>query len=205
MKTIEKGLDKLVPNPVCELRFGNNFELLVAVILSAQCTDKRVNVVTEKMFKKWKTPQDFAKLSQTKLEKEIFTVGFYHNKAKNIISASKEIISNFGGEIPNSMEKLTSLAGVGRKTASVVLSVGFNKPAFAVDTHVFRVANRLGIGGETPLKCEESLKKHFKKENWSKLHLQMVNFGRYFCKAKNPKCEICPLCKICKYKEKKCS
>lgn len=192
----------MFPAPKCELEFSNNFELLIAVILSAQCTDKRVNQVTKTLFQKHKTPNDFANLDVQTLEKEIYVLGFYHNKAKNIISACKDLVEKFNGEVPSDMESLTSLSGVGRKTASVVMSVGFNKQAFAVDTHVFRVANRLGIGSEkSPKDCEEKLKKYFKNCDWAKIHLQMVNFGRYVCKARKPMCEKCSLKEVCKYKK----
>ena len=199
MEKIKQELDNFFPSPKCELRFKNNFELLVSVILSAQCTDKRVNQVTEKMFQKWSTPEQFARLDECAVEREIYSLGFYHNKAKNIIKASRDIVDRFGGEVPNSMEELCSLAGVGRKTASVILSVGFDKPAFAVDTHVFRVANRLGIGGKDVKECEENLRKFFPKKDWSKIHLQMVLFGRHHCKARNPNCESCTLKTKCKY------
>ena len=200
MQKIEETLDKFFPSPSCELKFNSNFELLVAVVLSAQCTDKRVNEVTEKLFKKWNTPEDFANLSPQQLEKEIYSLGFYHNKAKNIINASRDIVEKFGGNVPDNLEDLCTLAGVGRKTASVIMSVAFGKPAFAVDTHVFRVANRLGIGGKDVLECEASLKKKFKEEEWAKRHLQMVLFGRHHCKARNPNCENCPLKNRCNIK-----
>ena len=201
MEAIKQTLDSFFPSPQCELKFKSNFELLVAVILSAQCTDKRVNEVTEKMFKKWNTPQHFASLEQKTLENEIHSLGFFRNKAKSIISASRDIVEKFGGEVPNNMQDLCSLAGVGRKTASVILSEAFKQPAFAVDTHVFRVANRLGIGGRTVEECEENLKKFFPKSEWSKIHLQMVLFGRYHCTARNPNCANCKLASICKFNE----
>lgn len=201
---IIREFDKYFPNPKCELNFSNNLELLIAVILSAQCTDKRVNVVTDKLFKKYKTVQDFANLQIDDLQREIFSVGLYHSKAKNIINACKEIFSKYNGNIPDNFKDLTSLAGVGRKTANVVLSVGFNQNTFAVDTHIFRVSNRLGIGDKKSVyKCEEKLKKYFDKNNWGRLHLQMVLFGRNICKSRNPKCENCNLKQYCKYYQKK--
>ena len=200
MQKIEDEFNNLFPNPDCELKYSNNFELLVSVILSAQCTDKRVNSVTKDLFQKLKTPKDFAEVPIEKLEKEIYSLGFYHNKAKNIKNASKEIAEKFNGEVPSDFDKLVSLAGVGRKTASVVMAVGFDKPAFAVDTHVFRVANRLGIGSEKSVdECEKSLKNYFDKDKWQKVHLQMVHFGRYICKARNPECEKCNFHGICKF------
>jgi endonuclease-3 len=175
----------LFPNPKCELDFSNNFELLVAVILSAQCTDKRVNKVTPQLFAKFPTPHDFAVAKQEDVEKMIYSCGFYAQKAKSIISASKDIIQKFDGQVPSTFEQLTSLRGVGRKTANVVLSVAFNQPAIAVDTHVFRVAHRLGLSNaNTPLGVEKDLMKLFKPSSWSKIHYQMVLFGRYYCKAR---------------------
>lgn len=204
MNTYEKVFDEVVGVPKCELNYQNNFQLLVAVVLSAQCTDKRVNVVTKSLFKKYPTAKLLAKADAYDVAKEIYSLGFYNMKAKNIVSLSKDLVEKFGGEVPNSMEKLTSLSGVGRKTASVVLSEGFGVPAVAVDTHVFRVANRLGIGNEkSVLKCEMALKKRFPKSSWAKVHLQMVHFGRYYCKAQNPSCNACKFKKICLYYNKK--
>ena len=204
MMDIQKALDALVPNPTCELNFQTTFQLLVAVVLSAQCTDARVNKVTKSLFQKYPSAKDFANLSVETLGKEIYSLGFYRAKAKNLIEMSKAILENFGGKVPCTMEELTTLSGVGRKTASVVLAEGFNIPAFAVDTHVFRVANRLGIGDEkSPEACETALKNFFPQESWVKTHLQMVLFGRYTCKAQNPKCEGCPFQSICKYFQKK--
>lgn len=182
---VKAYLDKLFPSPVCELNFSNNFELLVAVILSAQCTDKRVNKITPNLFQKFSTPQDFAVMEQKELEKLIFSCGFYQNKAKSIISASKDIVAKFNGQVPNNYEELISLGGVGRKTANVILSVGFGFPAIAVDTHVFRVSKRLGLtSGKNVLTCENDLMDLFEKKDWAKLHYQMVLYGRYYCKAR---------------------
>lgn len=200
---IKNYLNQLYPNPVCELNFGNDFELLVAVVLSAQCTDKRVNQVTEHLFEKYKKIEDFANADVLELEKDIYSCGFYKNKAKNIKLLSNQILTLFDGKVPNNFKDLTSLAGVGRKTANVVLSVAFNKNAIAVDTHVFRVSKRLGLSSEkTPEKTEQSLRKIFDEKDWSKLHYQMVLFGRYVCKAKNPQCQNCKLKDICKKGEK---
>lgn len=185
-KIFESYLDKLITNPVCELNFKSEFELLISVILSAQCTDKRVNKITENLFKKYSSPQDFANLEQKELEKLIFSCGFYTQKAKSIISASKDIQEKFLGKVPNNFEELTSLRGVGRKTANVVLSVAFNKPALAVDRHVFRVAKRLLLTkANNVFDCEKDLMKLFDKSHWSKIHYQMVLFGRYYCKARD--------------------
>lgn len=190
----------------CELDFSSNFELLIAVILSAQCTDKRVNEVTKTLFKKYNTPQDFASLGQTELEKLIYSCGFYHNKAKAIISASKQILSDYDGNVPEQFDELVKLNGVGRKTANVVSSVGFNKDAIAVDTHVFRVSNRLGLSkSTTPLKCEQDLQQQFPKDQWRQLHTMLVMFGRYECKSQRPLCVSCPFQQICLYYKSKAS
>ena len=199
-KEFVENFNKLVPNPKCELKFSSNFELLVAVILSAQCTDKRVNEVTKELFKIANTPREFSKMPQEKLEKLIYSCGFYRNKAKNIISASKDICERFNGEVPERFDDLVSLAGVGRKTANVMTTVAFGGDAFAVDTHVLRVSNRLGItDSQNPEICERELKKYFNKKNWSNLHHQMVLFGRYKCKSQRPNCAGCPFQKICKF------
>lgn len=193
-------LKKLYPDPKCELNHNSAFELLIAVILSAQCTDARVNKVTEVLFKKYNTAQDFANIDIKELENLIYPCGFYHNKAKNIINCSKSILNNFNGEVPNNLDDLQKLAGVGRKTANVVYSLWFGGDAIAVDTHVFRVSNRLEIAkGNTPEKVEIELMKNFDKAEWSKLHYRLVLFGRYVCKAKKPDCETCGLKDICKY------
>ena len=197
-KLILAGLDMLFPNPDCELEFNSPFELLVAVILSAQCTDKRVNMVTKELFKKYNTPQDFVSIPLEELEKLIHSCGFYHNKAVAIKKASRDIIERFNGEVPSDFDDLCSLSGVGRKTANVMIAEAFGGDAFAVDTHVLRVSNRLSlVKTKDPHKCEEALKKIFPKETWSKLHFQMVLFGRYKCKALKPECQGCPFSQIC--------
>ncbi len=198
-KEIVAGLDKMIENPVCELNFKTNFQLLVAVVLSAQCTDKRVNLVTNELFKTHSKPEDFVNIPLEELEKKIRSCGFYHNKALAIKSLSFDIIEKFGGEVPNDFDKLTSLRGVGRKTANVVLSEGFKQDAFAVDTHVLRVSNRLGLAKtKNPNECEFKLKKIFPKNKWSRLHYQMVLFGRYVCKSQKPDCLKCTFKDKCK-------
>ena len=198
-KEFMSGLDKMVENPVCELNFGSNFELLVAVILSAQCTDKRVNMVTSKLFKKYNTPEDFVNLPVEKIEEMIKPCGFYHNKARAIKATSYDIIERFGGEVPSTFQELVTLRGVGRKTANVMISVAFNGDAFAVDTHVLRVSNRLGFAKtQNPDLCERRLKEVFPQDKWSKLHYQMVLFGRYTCKAIKPECQNCLFKSKCK-------
>lgn len=199
-KEILNRLDEVVPSPKCELEYKTPYELLVAVILSAQCTDKRVNTVAGELFKEYNTPEKMVKLSQEELEKLIHSCGFYRNKAKNILAMSRDLIEKYNGQVPRDMESLQSLAGVGRKTANVVIGEAFGGDAIAVDTHVLRVSNRLGLANtNNPYKCEQELMNKFDKSCWSKFHLQMVLFGRYFCKAQKPKCEDCPFKNDCKY------
>ena len=197
-KKIKEGLEQLFPNPECELKYSTDYQLLVAVILSAQCTDKRVNIVTKKLFKEYGTPEKILSLTQQQLEEKIHSCGFYHNKAKNILSMTKDLLEKYNGKVPSNEQDLQSLAGVGRKTANVVIGEFFKGQAIAVDTHVLRVSNRLGIvKTENPLKCEIALNKLFDKKDWSKLHLQMVLFGRYICKSQKPICSKCPFVDIC--------
>ncbi len=193
-------LKEKFPEPMCELNFKDRYQLLVSVILSAQCTDKRVNIVTKDLFKKYPTAETMAKANLEELEQEIKPCGFYHNKAKNILSACQKIVSDFGGEVPEDYDKLLSLPGVGRKTANVITSAGFGGDAIAVDTHVFRVSRRLGLAsGNTPEKVEQELMKALDKNVWSESHFLMVLFGRYVCKAQRPLCEECGLKEYCKY------
>ncbi len=199
-KEISEELDKMFPQPKCELDYNNVYELLVAVILSAQCTDKRVNLVTKNLFKEYNSPEKMLTLSQPELESKIYSCGFYHNKAKNILSMSKDLLDKFHGQVPNNLDDLQKLAGVGRKTANVVYSEAFKGDAIAVDTHVLRVSNRLGLATtQNPYKCEIELMKLFDKSSWGKLHLQLVHFGRYKCKAIKPDCNNCPFTKFCDY------
>ncbi len=198
---ITDKLNALFPNPQCELKYENDYELLVAVILSAQCTDKRVNLVTNELFKNYNTPKKMLTLSQEELEEKIHSCGFYHNKAKNILAMSKDLIEKFNGQIPKNINDLQSLAGVGRKTANVVLSEAFKENAIAVDTHVLRVSNRLGfVKSDNPYVCEKALMDKFDKKDWGRLHLQLVHFGRYICKAQKPECVKCPFGEICQNK-----
>lgn len=181
-----------------ELVFGSPFELLVAVILSAQCTDKRVNMVTSRLFKKANTPEAILAMGLPVLETEIHECGFYHNKAKNILAACQMLCDKYGGEVPNDYDALLALPGVGRKTANVVMSVAFNYPAIAVDTHVFRISNRLKLAtGETPLDVEKGLQKSIPKEKWSDAHHWLIWHGRRVCKSRNPLCNECPLAEVC--------
>ena len=203
MKTTDKKtalaeLEKLYPDAKPALQYKTAYELLVAVILSAQCTDERVNMVTEKLFEKHSTPETMLLLSQEELEKYIFSCGFYSMKAEHILSASKDILEKFGGEVPNAVESLMSLAGVGKKTANVVYSVAFGGDAIAVDTHVFRVSNRLGLAkGKTPPEVEAGLCKAIPKEDWSKAHHWLIYHGRRVCHSQRPSCESCTLRGLC--------
>lgn len=203
---IVNKIDELYENPKCELVFSSNYELLVAVILSAQCTDKRVNVVTGELFKNFNTPQKMITLSQGELENKIRSCGFFHNKAKHILDCSKELIEKYDGEVPSDKTALKNLAGVGEKTANVVLAVGFNVPAIAVDTHVFRVSNRLGLANSNSVMgVQKALEKNIPKDKWIKFHYALVLHGRYVCKSQRPQCASCELSKYCKFfnKEKK--
>ena len=190
------------PDAKCELNYTSPYQLLIAVILSAQCTDKRVNMVTNNLFKLAPSPERMLALGETKLKQIIHSCGFYNNKSKSIISATKDIINRFNGSVPDNMKDLCSLAGVGRKTANVVLAEAFGKPSIAVDTHVHRVSKRLGLTklNSTPEKCEQDLLNLIPINNQSKFHIQAVWFGRYFCKSINPQCENCKLKNICKRK-----
>lgn len=203
IKKILNTLEQTYPEAATALRFDTPFQLLVATILSAQSTDKQVNKVTSNLFKKHSTPYDFAELTPKQLEKEIKSCGLYRNKAKNIIAASKAIVDKHDGKVPQSLEELVKLPGVGRKTANVVLSNAFDIPAFAVDTHVHRVANRLGLArAKTPLKTEKELMKNVPKPLWGKAHHWLIHHGRQKCKARNPRCDECPLEKLCMYRFK---
>ena len=180
------------------LIFRNPFELLVAVILSAQCTDQRVNIVTKRLFAKAATAEKIAAMRLARLEKEIHECGFFHAKAKNILATAEILARDYGGEVPEDFDTLLKLPGVGRKTANVVMSVAFHYPAIAVDTHVFRVANRLRLAvGETPDEVEMGLKKAIPKENWSGAHHWLIWHGRKICKSRRPLCDQCPLAKLC--------
>ncbi|MBQ8291493.1 MAG: endonuclease III [Clostridia bacterium] len=185
------------------LKYSTPYELLIAVILSAQCTDERVNKVTEELFKKYSTPQQMVTLTQTELEKYIFSCGFYRMKAEHILSASRDILERFGGEVPDTVEALMTLAGVGKKTANVVYSVAFGGDAIAVDTHVFRVSNRLGLAkGDTPLAVEAGLNKAIPKEKWSEAHHWLIWHGRKVCHSQRPDCANCTLSPFCDFYKK---
>ena len=195
-------LDRLYPDARPALVYRTPYELLVAVILSAQCTDERVNKVTKVLFEGYNTPAAMVTLSQEQLEGYIFSCGFYRNKAAHILSASRDILEKFGGEVPSTLEELRTLAGVGRKTANVVYAVAFGGKAIAVDTHVFRVSNRLGIAeGKTPEAVEEGLMKVIPEAMWSKAHHLLIWHGRRVCHSQRPACSECTLKGLCKYYE----
>lgn len=198
---ILEELNTLFPNAECELNHTNSFELLIAVMLSAQTTDKSVNKLTDSLFAKYHTPSDYINAPIEELMQDLKSIGLYKNKAKNLQKMSKSLIENFGGIVPSSQEKLESLAGVGRKTANVVLSVWFDVPRIAVDTHVDRVSKRLKLAYNTDsvLQVEKKLMRKLPKDKWSDTHHKMIFFGRYHCTARNPKCENCNLKDICRY------
>ena len=197
-----KILEATYAGAVPELKFGSTFELLIAVILSAQCTDRRVNEVTPQLFSEAKTPSAMLELGQSRLEELIRSCGFYRSKAKNILGACRKIVDEYDGEVPTTFEELIKLPGVGRKTANVVLSVAFREPAIAVDTHVFRIANRLKLAeGSTPLEVELGLQKVIPKEKWADAHHWLIWHGRKLCKARAPLCSKCPLKAVCPFVE----
>ena len=194
-------LDFYYPDAKCELNFNSPYQLLVAVILSAQCTDKRVNQVSKKLFEIAPTAKKMLQLGEEKLKEIIKPCGFFNNKAKSIISASKDIVEKFNGEIPSNRNELESLRGVGRKTANVVLAENFKKPEIAVDTHLLRLSKRLNLTSinSNPNKCEKDLLKLVPVDRRIKFHHQMIWFGRYKCKAIKPECDGCKMFKFCKY------
>lgn len=193
-----------LPDTGPTLNFSNTFELLLAVILSAQCTDKQVNKTTANLFTKYPTPEDFASLSQEQLEKEIKGCGLYRNKSLHIIKTSRILVEKFGGKVPDNLLELRSLPGVGRKTANVVLNIAYQKPTFPVDTHVYRVSRRLGLsGGNTALQVEKDLIKLIPGQERGNWHHRLIQFGRTTCTARGPKCKNCPVIRFCKYQQGK--
>lgn len=197
-------LKKTYPNAKCSLNFSNPFELLVAVVLSAQCTDERVNKTTPAIFEKYNTPLSFSKIDIHTLEQLIHPCGFYHTKAKNLKACAQKLVDDFNGEVPQTMEELTSLPGVGRKSANVIMLNAFNNPVgIAIDTHAKRICNRLGLSTESdPIKIEKDLLKILKKEYLKDANHLLVYHGRNFCTARNPKCNCCPLNNLCTYYQK---
>jgi endonuclease III len=195
---IRKILRTRYPDVKTQLDYNNPFELLVATILSAQCTDKQVNKVTDSLFKKLKTPHDFAVTPVETIEEHIRSTGYFRNKAKNIQNCSRVIVENYDGRVPDNLEDLTKLPGVGRKTANVVLGAAFGIPGIVVDTHVARIAQRLELSdNKDPVKIEFDLMKIIPKKEWNDFCLHLIYFGREICRARNPLCKSCPLEKLC--------
>ncbi|VDH01638.1 Endonuclease III [Lysinibacillus sphaericus] len=198
-------IDTMFPNAHCELVHENAFELVVATLLSAQCTDVLVNRVTAELFKKYKTPGDYLEVPIEELQQDIRSIGLYRNKAKNIQALSLMLLTQFGGEVPEDRDVLTTLPGVGRKTANVVVSNAFGVPALAVDTHVERVAKRLAMNRwkDSVLAVEEKIMRWTPRERWTQTHHQLIFFGRYHCKAQRPNCPECPLLSVCREGKKR--
>lgn len=192
-----------MPVAPVELTHRSPWELLVATILSAQCTDQRVNQVTPALFKRYRTPQVMAKATSTELEPLIRSTGFYKSKAKNLIGCAQVISEQFKGQVPDSMEELTSIPGVGRKTANVLLGAAFGKPGIVVDTHVRRVANRLGLTHSShPEQIERDLQSVYSPTQWTKVSQRLVLHGRYICLARKPRCLVCPIYDVCEWEGK---
>lgn len=196
---------EMFPNAHCELNHSNSFELAIAVMLSAQCTDQMVNKVTAHLFKKYRSPEDYLSVPLEELEQDIRQLGLFRNKAKNIKKMCRLLLEKYNGQLPKTREELMELPGIGRKTANVILSTAFNLPAIAVDTHVERVTKRLGIcrWKDTPLEVEKTLMRKVPREEWGITHHRLIFFGRYHCKAQNPQCEVCPLNDLCREGQKR--
>ncbi|CAN7582567.1 endonuclease III [Paenibacillus sp. LjRoot153] len=207
-KTVRHILDtigELYPDAYCELNHSNPFELTIAVLLSAQCTDETVNKVTKDLFAKYKCPEDYLAVPLEELEQDIRRIGLFRNKASHIHKLCQMLLDKFGGEIPEKHEQLVELPGVGRKTANVVVSNAFGVPAIAVDTHVERVSKRLGLVGwdDSVLEVEKKLMKKVPRDEWTQTHHRLIFFGRYHCKAQNPNCSFCPLLDNCREGKKR--
>ncbi len=203
IRKIINTLEEKYPEVKTQLNYNTPFELLIATILSAQCTDKQVNIVTKKLFNQLKTPYDFAEASDEIIEKLIKTTGFFRNKARNIKNCSKSIIKKYNGRVPDSLEELTSLPGVGRKTANVVLGAAFGIPGIVVDTHVSRISQRLNLSdNKYPVKIEFDLMKIIPQRQWNDFCLRLIYFGREICRARKPSCPVCPITNFCDYKHK---
>ncbi|MBQ0139585.1 MAG: endonuclease III [Kurthia sp.] len=198
-------MDRMFPDAHCELVHDNPFELTIATLLSAQCTDVLVNKVTKNLFQKYKTPEDYLAVPLEELQNDIRSIGLFRGKASNIQKLSQRLLDVYDGEVPANREDLVTLPGVGRKTANVVLSVAFGVPAMAVDTHVERITKRLGLcrWKDNVTQVEETIMQKTPIERWSKAHHQMIFFGRYHCKAQNPGCEACPLFDNCREGQKR--
>lgn len=190
--------------PICYLNHENAWQLLIAVILSAQCTDARVNIVTKDLFQKYDTLEKFAYADVTEMEQDIKPTGFYHNKARNIIGCARRLLEEYKGEVPSDLEDLLTLPGVGRKTANVIRGNIYGEPSIVVDTHVKRISNRLGFTKEQePEKIEFDLMKKIPKDHWIMYNIQVISFGRSVCMARSPKCHECFLSDLCKAKDRR--
>lgn len=199
-------LKKEYPDARCTLDYNTPHQLLVAAILAAQCTDERVNQVTPALFVKYPDVQSFAEADQSRLEEEIKSTGFFRNKAKAIIESARQIMSNYGGQVPDTLEELTQLSGVGRKTANLIIGDAYGKPAVVVDTHVKRVSNRLGFTEhKDPTKIEFDLRDMLPEEDSTNFNHLLVAHGRAICKAPTPRCEICPILNLCPYGQERLS
>ena len=205
MKHVLNVMGDMFPDAHCELNHTNPFELTIAVLLSAQCTDEMVNRVTTSLFAKYKTPENYLAVPLEELEHDIRSIGLFRNKAKHIQKLCRMLIEQYGGEVPEQHEELVKLPGVGRKTANVVVSNAFGVPAIAVDTHVERVAKRLGIANwkDSVLEVEKKLMNKVSQEEWTLTHHRLIFFGRYHCKAQQPQCDICPLLELCREGKKR--
>lgn len=200
VRNVSKILFETYPEATCSLDYQEPLQLLIATILAAQCTDLRVNIVTKDLFKKYKSAEDFARANPEELEQDIKSTGFYRNKSKNIIACCQKLISEYDGKVPNNMEDLVALPGVGRKTANVVLSNIYGIPGIIVDTHCIRLSNRIGLTDyEDPVKIENDLMEIVPKKDWAKFSNNLVYHGRAICDARKPKCEICPISEHCKH------
>lgn len=201
VRRILDAIGEMFPDAHCELNHSNPFELTIAVLLSAQCTDETVNKVTADLFQKYKTPHDYLAVSLEELEQDIRRIGLYRNKAKHIQNLCYMLLEEYDGQVPEQHEQLTKLPGVGRKTANVVVSNAFGVPAIAVDTHVERVSKRLSLANQddSVLEVEKKLMRKIPREEWTLTHHRLIFFGRYHCKAQSPKCEVCPLLDLCKF------
>ncbi|OPA72862.1 endonuclease III [Paenibacillus selenitireducens] len=198
-------MGEMFPDAHCELHHSNPFELVIAVLLSAQCTDETVNKVTANLFQKYRKPEDYLAVPIEELEQDIRRIGLFRSKAKHIQHLCQMLLERYNGEVPEEHEKLIELPGVGRKTANVVMSNAFDVPAIAVDTHVERVSKRLGLANwkDSVLEVEKKLMKRVPRDEWTLTHHRLIFFGRYHCKAQNPKCDVCPLLSICREGKKR--
>ncbi len=204
VKNIQKLLNKYYPKISVPLKHRNTFTLLISVLLSAQCTDKNVNNVTKNIYDKYYKPEHFVVLGRKKIEKLIKSIGIFRIKAKSVYNLSKTLVEKYNGKVPKTFEQLEELPGVGHKTASVVMSQAFGHPAFPVDTHIHRLAQRWGLtNGKSVIQTEEDLKKLFPKKHWNKLHLQIIYYGREYCKARDCYGLSCKICSTCYPKRKK--